>query len=46
MALDLAQEPQELASAMTRIATPDDLAGRRVQSREQEARARLGRRPA
>jgi hypothetical protein len=33
VALDLAQE---LASAMTRIATPDDLAGRRVQSREQE----------
>ena len=35
IALDLAQEAQELASAMTRIATPDDLAGRRVQSREQ-----------
>ena len=38
MALDLAQEAQELASAMTWIATPDDLAGRRVKSREQEAR--------
>jgi hypothetical protein len=37
MALDLSQEAQELASAMMRIATPDDLAGRRVQGREQEA---------
>ena len=33
IALDLAQEAQELASAMTRIATPDDLAGRCVQRR-------------
>ena len=35
IALDLAQEAQKLASPMTWIATPDDLAGRRVQSREQ-----------
>jgi len=35
IALDLAQEAQELTSAITWIATPDDLAGRRVQSREQ-----------
>ena len=35
IALDLAQEAQELSPAMTRIATPDDLAGRCVESREQ-----------
>jgi hypothetical protein len=35
IALDLAQEAQKLASPMTWIAMPDDLAGRRVQSREQ-----------
>ena len=44
MALDLAQEAQEPASAMTRIATPDDLAGRRVQSREQEGSMAYSRR--
>ena len=35
MPLDLAQEAQKLASAMTWIATPDDLAGRRVEGGEQ-----------
>jgi hypothetical protein len=35
IAFDLAQEAQELASAMTGIAAPDDFAGGRVESGEQ-----------
>src|SRR5579862_569983 len=35
VALDLAQEAQELAAAMAGITAPDDLAGRRVESGEQ-----------
>jgi hypothetical protein len=35
IAFDLAQEAQELASAMTGIAAPDDLAGGGVESSEQ-----------
>jgi hypothetical protein len=35
IALDLAQEAQELASAMTGIATPDDRAGGGAERREQ-----------
>ena len=39
IALDLAQEPQELAAAMAGIAAPDDLAGGGVERREQAERS-------